>query len=665
MPHSAQVTAAEISRMAGVTRATVSNWRRRHADFPAPTGGTETSPAYDLEAVRAWLASRNQLPASRPADDLRAALRALPADSTAPIRLLPLVLAADRMSEIDLKTLTDLSDHRLSQRAQKVTRPYADDFPGVDDLAYGSDDAALLRALLRCVQEEGAVKAAEVLAEGDVNDSGASGTYETPAPLAELMADLLAGPGDAFPASVFDPACGAGNLLVAAARRGAQQLYGQDVVPTHAAQAAVRLGVLTPTATSRMCAGDSLRADASPTLATEAALCAPPYGDRDWGHEELAYDPRWIYGLPPKGEPELAWLQHCLTHLAEGAPAVLLMPPATAERASGRRIRAAVLRNGALRAVVALPSGAAAPLHVGLHLWVLQHPDPQAATPQNILFVDTADPDARRTKAVSTTRRSAPDWAAIRTAVLDAWNSYLANPDGFEAVPGTARAVPVIDLLDEAVDLTPARHVRATPVATRPDQHAEMARALHTRLRRAATELANFSGSDWAATDDEPRSWRSAAVADLLRGGALTLLREEAEIQQGDVILPELLHNSRTARVAETRDAGHPLGRHHHLLRPDPERLDPWFLAGFLSAEDNVKAAATGASIVRVDARRLRVPLLPLDEQRRYGRAFQQLHALRAAADIASRLAEETARTLASGLTGGALLPPDTDPTSS
>jgi len=52
------VTAAEISRLAGVTRATVSNWRRRHPDFPAPAGGTEASPAYDVAEVRAWLAAR-------------------------------------------------------------------------------------------------------------------------------------------------------------------------------------------------------------------------------------------------------------------------------------------------------------------------------------------------------------------------------------------------------------------------------------------------------------------------------------------------------------------------------------------------------------------------------------------------------------------------------
>jgi hypothetical protein len=135
---------------------------------------------------------------------------------------------------------------------------------------------------------------------------------------------------------------------------------------------------------------------------------------------------------------------------------------------------------------------------------------------------------------------------------------------------------------------------------------------------------------------------------------------EDVIIQAGDVILPELLHGGATVvRVADAADAGHLLGRNLQLLRPDPTRLDPWFLAGFLAAEDNVSAASSGTSVIRIDPRRLRVPLLPLAEQQRYGRAFRQLHALRVAADIAGRLADETARTLAAGLTGGALLPPE------
>lgn len=51
----ATATAAEIARLAGVTRAAVSNWRRRRSDFPAPVGGTSASPLFSLTEVRQWL----------------------------------------------------------------------------------------------------------------------------------------------------------------------------------------------------------------------------------------------------------------------------------------------------------------------------------------------------------------------------------------------------------------------------------------------------------------------------------------------------------------------------------------------------------------------------------------------------------------------------------
>ncbi|MFJ1825446.1 SAM-dependent methyltransferase, partial [Streptomyces sp. NPDC088178] len=59
--NSTEVTAAGIARLAGVGRAAVSNWRRRHADFPKPVGGTETSPSFALREVEQWLRDQGKL----------------------------------------------------------------------------------------------------------------------------------------------------------------------------------------------------------------------------------------------------------------------------------------------------------------------------------------------------------------------------------------------------------------------------------------------------------------------------------------------------------------------------------------------------------------------------------------------------------------------------
>lgn len=693
------VTAADISRLAGVTRATVSNWRRRHPDFPAPAGGTDTSPTYDLDAVRAWLSARGQLPDDTPADELRTALRSHLGDGELTLHLLPAALAAARLGPKEREILPELRDDALLQWVRAATDGGADVIPGIESPAYSADAAGPLRALVRCVVADGPESATDVLAERLLEDTGSTGTYLTPRPLTDLMARLLTDSTGDFPASVLDPACGTGSLLAAAASAGATELHGQDILVAQAAQAAVRLRLSTPEAVISVRTGDSLRSDAFKGLTTGAILCNPPYGVRDWGHEDLAYDERWAYGVPPKGEPELAWVQHCLAHLAPGGRAVLLMPPAVAERTAGRRIRAQLVRDGALRAVFSLPQGAATPLHIGLHLWVLERPDPQTEVLGTVLLVDAAASENRDL-----------DWAAIGDTVLSAWRPYLADQDGFTGTPGIAGAVPITDLLNEAVDLTPARHVRTVSrQALRPALLARQASELYDQLHQAARDLTGLSAEgDWPPADDRPREWRTATVADLLRGGALDLLRTasgsrqtrsgqplsqpeperggrptltatdvvknqsasgtEADlptgvplplIQGSDVLLTEVLHVGRAAvaRVVEPGEAGSFLGPHLLLFRPDRRRLDPWFLAGFLSAEQNVNAAATGTSVVRVDPRRLRVPLLPLAEQQRYGAAFRRLHELRTAARRADQAAEDVTRLLSTGLTGGALLP--------
>ncbi|MFC8494781.1 hypothetical protein ACFUJU_29100 [Streptomyces sp. NPDC057235] len=52
---------AEAARMAGVGRAAVVNWRRRHDDFPAPIAGTDVHPWFDRSAVVSWLLAHDKI----------------------------------------------------------------------------------------------------------------------------------------------------------------------------------------------------------------------------------------------------------------------------------------------------------------------------------------------------------------------------------------------------------------------------------------------------------------------------------------------------------------------------------------------------------------------------------------------------------------------------
>ncbi|MFJ6668799.1 N-6 DNA methylase [Streptomyces sp. NPDC091383] len=715
-----EVTAAGIARLAGVGRAAVSNWRRRHADFPKPVGGTETSPSFALAEVEAWLRKQGKLAevplrervwqqlAGHPEGPLTALVHAgcallliherptvwLAASAGSDerlARLLPGALAqalTPRLGELTGVLLpgtgasADVNTSDASRAADRGsttpgvnTPPTA---PGVNtpDTADTPDTPSppspflpsvpLLRGVAELAAEAGARQAFEFLLGRHLDANPRQYTL-TPSELAALMADL-AGPAR----TVLDPACGTGALLRAVDTRPEQWLHAQDSAPDLAALTALRLA-LHSRAGVRAAAGDTLRADAFPELRADAVLCHPPFNERNWGHDELAYDPRWEYGFPARTESELAWVQHALARLTEGGTAVLLMPPAAASRRSGRRIRADLLRRGALRAVLALPVGAAPPYNIPLHVWVLRRPERNPASPE-VLLMDTG--------RFAGEGRGGPDWAAVREAVLDAWRAFTRAGRPAER-PGLARSVPVIELLDDDVDLAPARHLPPPAVADGAEQLAAVRERLGETLR-LTTDL-----TPPPAAPAPPVRRPLTTIGELARAGALVMRTggnggharlpvltdtdvlsaaapsgtlpesdEEAVLTEpGDVVVP-VLGGGSVARVIEEATAGAVLGRSLVLLRPDPTALDPWFLAGFLRGTANNRQASSYASTAtRLDVRRLQLPRLPLAEQRRYGARFQALDEFERALRHASRLGDQLVRGMYDGLTDGTVAP--------
>ncbi|MCP2342024.1 N-6 DNA methylase [Actinomadura rupiterrae] len=671
---SEQMTAAEISRLAKVTRATVSNWRRRHPSFPAPSGGNETSPTYDRAEVEAWLRDRGQLPEPSPDDKLRNTIRVQEDLAAAATRALAFVLAAARMSSDERTQLAAASN--FLRRSEDEVSARAGELQFLGKISFDEPEEPVLRAALDTLEQLGRDQTIDALTSLVSSDSVMRGVHFTPQSIATLMAGLI-DQRTGYPTSVFDPACGTGGLLEAARRQGATRLFGQDLVAGQAASTATRLAVGEGEVDVRAAVGDSLRDDAFPELAADAVLCHPPFGDRDWGHDELGLDGRWAYGLPPKGEPELAWLEHCLAHVRPGGTAVILLPPGVASRAGGRRIRSELVRQGAVRAVIAIPAGIVPPLHVPLHLWVLRNPEGEPREADPVLFVNAPAADASSSSMDENPATTEPVEDQLGSALsVRVWRQYAADPTGFDAHPGLARGVPALELLDDLVDLTPARYVHRTYQAQSPKEQSRLAHDLRDRLARSI-ELFNTANLqlDWRIPE-RAHERRSAMVNDLVRGGAITLHRVTGRddsdggvtIQRGDVLLPEhAAPNSSSTYpfppvlVAGEAEDGTELRPTMILFRPDPERLDPWFLAGFLSAEENVSNASIGTSLRRIDPKRLRVPLMPLEEQRRYGAMFRRIETVRKSADTAYRLATDVARQLRSSLTSGALQPANGD----
>jgi hypothetical protein len=352
------VTGSEIARIAGVTRAAVSNWRRRYDDFPAPAGGGANSPLFDLAEVRAWLDKQRKGQDIAEEVQLWQALRGVYRDDM-------------------LGALADI--------AQALAEPDAETPAGLPEEA--------VRLARRMAEEGSPGEVVNGLAERFTDSVRRAGSDLITSP--RVVRAVLHHIGEVPPDAVlFDPACGIGTLLLAVGPAEGPRRYGQELDARSARLAQLRADLSGRTEV-RITTGDSLRADRWPEVKADLVVCDPPTADNDWGREELLLDPRWELGTPSRAEGELAWLQHAYAHTAPGGRVVMVMPPSVASRKAGRRIRAELVRRGILTQVTALPPGTAASHALPVHLWHLRRPQSpdDAATAVHMVDLTANDPD--------------------------------------------------------------------------------------------------------------------------------------------------------------------------------------------------------------------------------------------------------------------------------
>ncbi|TDD37982.1 SAM-dependent methyltransferase [Actinomadura sp. KC06] len=347
------VPPAEIARMAGVTRAAVSNWRRRHPDFPEAAGGTAAAPLFALAEVRRWLERQGK---GQPvADEVR----------------LWHALRAERGEDM----IGALAAVAAELRGEPVKRPL--NGPTADLVAEMSRD----RTPGQLVRD---------LAERFVASASHSGGEHVSTPALVRVVRHFAGETKGV---VYDPACGVGDMLLSVGGANVAGRVGQDAAETLPAFVRSRAALEGRPGTIEVAHGDALRDDRFPRLKADLVVCDPPSGQADWGRDDLLLDPRWEIALPPKAEGDLAWLQHCYFHTAPGGRALIVLPASAAYRRSGRRIRAEIVRGGILDTLVALPGGLVAGHSAPVHLWVLRRPAAQPGPDARVRMIDLTDAD--------------------------------------------------------------------------------------------------------------------------------------------------------------------------------------------------------------------------------------------------------------------------------
>lgn len=169
------------------------------------------------------------------------------------------------------------------------------------------------------------------------------GIFYTPPAVAERIKSYV----DIAPETVYDPACGAGNLLKVFpenVRKYGQELDGEQL-------ALIDL----PNFTGH--AGDTLTDDKFRGMKFDCIVANPPFSMK-WAPDKLAGDIRFrdCPVLPPPSKADWAFMLHILCHLSDNGTAVVLEAPGILFRGHREgRVRRWFIENNYIDRVVNIP----------------------------------------------------------------------------------------------------------------------------------------------------------------------------------------------------------------------------------------------------------------------------------------------------------------------
>jgi type I restriction enzyme M protein len=314
------------------------------------------------------------------------------------------------------------------------------------------------------------------------------GQFYTPQSIVNTLVAVL----DPHQGKVYDPCCGSGGMFVQSekfieahgGKLGDVSIYGQESNPTTWRLAAMNLAIRGIDFNLGREPGDTFTKNQHSDLRADYILANPPFNISDWWHGSLEGDPRWVYGTPPQGNANYAWLQHMLYHLKPTGRAgiVLANGSMSSSQNSEGDIRRAMVDADVVEVMVALPGQLFFNTQIPACLWFLTKQ--KTVRKGEVLFID-----ARKLGRMISRVQSELDQAAIdRIAnTAKAWRGEdMSDVEGFEQgyqdIAGFCRSVPLSEIAEHGHVLTPGRYVGAEEVEDCDDAFADKMTALTEKL---------------------------------------------------------------------------------------------------------------------------------------------------------------------------------------
>ena len=328
------------------------------------------------------------------------------------------------------------------------------------------------------------------------------GQFYTPRSVVSVLVEMLA----PYKGRVFDPCCGSGGMFVQSekfieahgGRIGDISIYGQESNNTTWKLAAMNLALRGIEANLGKENADSFHRDLHPDLKADYILANPPFNSSDWGGELLREDKRWVYGVPPTGNANFAWVQNFIYHLApNGVAGFVLANGSLSSNQSGEgEIRKNMVEADVVDCIVAMPGQLFYSTQIPVSLWFVSRNKrngkgvegkPLRDRSGEILFID-----ARKLGFMSDrTHRdlSVDDLARI----TDTYHNWRGDGTGtYEDVQGFCKSAKLEEVRSHGHVLTPGRYVGAEGVEDDGEPFDEKMKRLTAQLNEQFAESARL-----------------------------------------------------------------------------------------------------------------------------------------------------------------------------
>ena len=208
----------------------------------------------------------------------------------------------------------------------------------------------------------------EYLMRKFATESGKSkGQFYTPAEVSRILAKVIGISKEDRPsATIYDPACGSGSLLIRALNEAPIDLsgYGQEKDTTTAGLAIMNAVLHNKVATIK--AGNTFSdpqyfengSDETVLRRFDYIVANPPFSIKNWTDGVKEYGRFDGYGeRPPEKNGDYAWLMHILKSLKRTGKAAVILPHGVLFRGNAEgEIRKALIKTGYIKGIIGLPA---------------------------------------------------------------------------------------------------------------------------------------------------------------------------------------------------------------------------------------------------------------------------------------------------------------------